>query len=163
MEKELKNILPLLGIEHDCILSKQGEYTVAYRVRLPEIFTLADEDYENMHQAWVKAIRVLPKDSVLHKQDWFTRKEIAANDEEKASFLSKAAGRYFAGRPYLAHDCLLYLTKKPANRPKSNSLFSTLLRPALVPKETLQAQARQEFLDTCTQFKRLRLQGFFRH
>ena len=72
MEKELKNILPIMDIEHDCILSKQGEYTVAYRVQLPEIFTLSDEDYENMHQAWVKAIRVLPKDSVLHKQDWFT-------------------------------------------------------------------------------------------
>ncbi|MBB5396660.1 TraG family conjugative transposon ATPase [Mucilaginibacter sp. AK015] len=155
MEKELKNILPILGIEHDCILSKQGEYTVAYRVQLPEIFTLSDEDYENMHQAWVKAIRVLPKDSVLHKQDWFTRQSVKTDEEKKHSFLSAAANHHFAGRLFLQHDCLLYFTKKPAGRSKSSSLFSTLLRPTLVPKETLQAQARQEFLDTCTQFKRL--------
>jgi len=155
MEKELKNILPIMDIEHDCILSKQGEYTVAYRVQLPEIFTLSDEDYENMHQAWVKAIRVLPKDSVLHKQDWFTQRTVVAGEEKKQNFLSAAAQSHFEGRAYLNHDCLLYLTKKPAGRSKSSSLFSTLLRPTLVPKETLQAQARQEFLDTCTQFKRL--------
>ncbi|PWK72929.1 conjugation system TraG family ATPase [Mucilaginibacter oryzae] len=155
MEKELKNILPIMGIEHDCILSKQGEYTVAYRVQLPEIFTLSNEDYENMHQAWVKAVRVLPKDSVLHKQDWFTQRKVTAGEEKNQNFLSAAAQNYFEGRPYLQHDCLLYLSKKPQGRPKSSSLFSTLLRPTLVPKETLQAQARQEFLNTCTQFKRL--------
>lgn len=144
-----------MGIEHDCILSKQGEYTVAYRVQLPEIFTLSNEDYENMHQAWVKAVRVLPKDSVLHKQDWFTQRKVTAGEEKNQNFLSAAAQNYFEGRPYLQHDCLLYLSKKPQGRPKSSSLFSTLLRPTLVPKETLQAQARQEFLNTCTQFKRL--------
>jgi conjugation system TraG family ATPase len=155
MEKELKHILPIMGVEHDCILSKQGEYTVAYSVQLPEIFTLSDEDYENMHQAWIKAIRVLPKDSVLHKQDWFTQKSYQPEEAGRETFLKQSAGKYFEGRNFLAHDCLVYLTKKPANRQKSSSLFSTLLRPSLVPKETLQAQARQEFLDTCTQFKRL--------
>jgi conjugation system TraG family ATPase len=155
MEKELKNILPIMGLEHDCILSKQGEYTVAYRVQLPEIFTLSDEDYEIMHQAWIKAIRVLPKNSVLHKQDWFTQQRYRPDDTTRTNFLKESANRHFEGRQFLKHDCLLFLTKKPAGRQKSTSLFSTLLRPTLVPKETLQSQARQEFLDTCTQFKRL--------
>lgn len=155
MEKELKDILPIMSIEHDCILSKQGDFTVAFRVTLPEVFTLSDEDYENLHQAWVKAIRVLPKDSVLHKQDWFSWAEIPGSESKKQSFLSAAANQHFSGRPYLQHDCLVYLTKKAAGRIKSSSVFSSLLRPTLVPKETLQAQARQEFSDTCTQFKRL--------
>lgn len=155
MEKELKNLLPILGVEHDCILSKQGEYTVAYRLQLPEIFTLSDEEYENMHQAWVKAIRILPKDSVLHKQDWFTQKRYESGDQGEVNFLKESANRHFEGRLFLGHDCLLFLTKRPAGRQKSTSLFSTLLRPTFVPKETLQSQARQEFLDICTQFKRL--------
>lgn len=144
-----------MGVEHDCILSKQGEYTIAYRVQLPEVFTLSDEDYENMHQAWVKAIRVLPKDSVLHKQDWFLQKRYQPDDQGKGNFLKESAGRHFKGRQFLQHDCLLFLTKKPTGRKKSSSLFSTLISPALVPKETLQTQARQDFSDTCTQFKRL--------
>jgi hypothetical protein len=155
MEKELKNIMPLMGLEQDCILSKQGEFTVAFRISLPEVFTLSDEDYENLHQAWVKAIRVLPKDSVLHKQDWFLRKAINNEGIAQNSFLSTAAARYFKGRPYLQHDCILYLTRKPEGRQKSTSLFSTLLRPTLMPKEMLKPQAQQDFLDICQQFKRL--------
>lgn len=156
MEKELKDILPIMGVEQDCILSKQGEFTVVFRVTLPEIFTLSDEDYENLHQAWIKAIRILPKDSVLHKQDWFIRRRYETEKQTKyQSFLSESSERYFSGRPYLQHDCLLYLTKKPEWRQTSNSLFSNLLRPTLVPRDLLKPQALHEFLDTCGQFKRL--------
>ena len=36
----LEHYFPLLAVEHDCILSKNAEVTVAYRVVLPELFTL---------------------------------------------------------------------------------------------------------------------------
>ena len=39
MEKKLEDILPILGVEHDCIVSKQGDITIAYEARLPELFT----------------------------------------------------------------------------------------------------------------------------
>lgn len=155
MNKTLAERLPILGIEHDCILSKQGEFTVAFRLSLPEVFTLSDDDYELLHQAWVKAIRVLPENSVLHKQDWLLKETVEMNENDQKTFLGKAASRHFSGRACLHHDCLLYLTRKPRNRPGSTSLLSTLLRPNLVPRETLQTRARQEFLDSCGQFKRL--------
>lgn len=69
MEKHLDDLFPIMGIEHDCVLSKQGDITIAYEVELPEIFTLSDQEYEALHQAWVKAVKVLPKSSVFHKQD----------------------------------------------------------------------------------------------
>ncbi len=156
MEKQLKDILPLLGIEQDAILSKQGEVTLAFRLTLPEVFTLSDEDYEHLHQAWVKAIRALPKDSVLHKQDWFLKQQVTgAGVKDNKGFLGEAAERYFAGREFLEHDCLLYLTRKPQGRKAASSLFSNLLRPTLVPKDVLGAQAIREFRDVATQFKRL--------
>src|SRR5260221_14395001 len=97
MDKELKDIIPIMGVEQDCILSKQGEFTVVFRVSLPEIFTLSDEDYENLHQAWIKAIRVLPKDCVLHKQDWFTRRRYETEKQTKGrSFLRESSERYFS-------------------------------------------------------------------
>ena len=156
MEKQLKDILPILGIEQDAILSKQGEFTLAFRISLPEVFTLSDEDYENLHQAWVKAIRVLPRNSVLHKQDWFLKKAVQpAAGSSRPTFLGEASDRYFNGREYLAHDCIVYLTRKPLTRKPSSSLFSNLLRPTLVPRDILGAQAIREFRDTATQFKRL--------
>jgi hypothetical protein len=72
MEKVLEEILPIMDVEHGCILSRQGDVTIVYKVELPEIFTLSDQEYEAFHQAWVKAIKVLPKLCVFHKQDWFT-------------------------------------------------------------------------------------------
>jgi hypothetical protein len=79
MQKELKDIFPLFGIEHDCILSRQGDVTIAYEVTLPELFTLSDGEYEALHQVLIKAIKVLPKHMVFHKQDWFTEAKYAAD------------------------------------------------------------------------------------
>lgn len=42
---EAKNILPIYKVENSCILSVQGDITIAYKVQLPEIFTLSDRDY----------------------------------------------------------------------------------------------------------------------
>jgi len=152
----LKDILPVMGIEHDCILSKQGDVTIVFKVSLPEIFTLSDEDYETMHQAWVKAVRVLPKGSILHKQDWFIEKKyVAEKSRREPGFLKKASDRFFSGRPYRQHDCYLLLTKKPAGRKPASSLFSNLLRPSLVPQDTLKPQALRAFQDIAGQFKRL--------
>ena len=56
MEKVLDDILPIMDVEHDCILSKQGDMTVVFKADLPEIFSLSDQEYEAFHQAWIKAI-----------------------------------------------------------------------------------------------------------
>lgn len=47
----LEALFPLLGIENDCIVSKHADLTVAYRVTLPELFTLTGEEYEALHAA----------------------------------------------------------------------------------------------------------------
>jgi conjugation system TraG family ATPase len=155
MEKRLEDILPLKGVEHDCILSKMGDITVAYEVTLPEIFTLSDQEYEAFHQAWIKAIKVLPKHSIMHKQDWFVDSTYVPDFSKEDSFLSRCSERFFNERPYLDHCCTIFLTKKPAGRKASSSVFSTLLRSSIVPEGTLKPGLIQDFLDSCGQFKRI--------
>ena len=36
----LESKFPLLAAEHDCIISKDADITVAFRVELPELFTV---------------------------------------------------------------------------------------------------------------------------
>ena len=156
MEKRMEAILPIMDIEHDCILSKQGDITVVFKVELPEIFTLSDQEYEAFHQAWVKAIKLLPKFSVFHKQDWFIDSKHQphfANDDH--SFLSRCSERFFNERPFLDHSCYIFLTKKPVGRKTSSSLFSNLIRSSIVPEETLKEQVRQDFVDSTGQFRRI--------
>lgn len=151
----MEEIMPILGVEHDCLLSKQGDITVVYKVELPEIFTLSNHDYEAFHQTLVKAIKVLPKHCVLHKQDWFIDKKYKAEPKEEDSFLGRSSDRFFLDRPFLEHTCYILLTKKPGNRKVSSSLFNNLTRPTLVPEQTINHQLLQDFLDKCSQFSRI--------
>ncbi|MEZ7507256.1 TraG family conjugative transposon ATPase [Flavobacterium sp. Arc2] len=156
MEKTMEAILPIMDIEHDCILSKQGDITVVFKAELPEIFTLSDQEYESFHQAWVKAIKLLPKFSVFHKQDWFIDSKYQPHFEnDDHSFLSRCSERFFNERPFLDHSCYIFLTKKPGGRKTSSSLFSNLIRPSIVPEETLKESLRQDFVDSTGQFKRI--------
>lgn len=152
----IDDILPIMDVEHDCILSKQGDVTVVFKAELPEIFTLSDQEYEAFHQAWLKAIKLLPKFSVFHKQDWFIDSKFEPDfTSEDSSFLTRSSDRFFNERPFLDHSCYILLTKKPAGRKTSSSLFSNLLRSSIVPHETLKAQLRQEFIDSTGQFRRV--------
>ena len=60
----LESKFPLLAVEQGCIISKNGDITVAYEVTLPEIFTVTSQEYEAVHAAWCKAIKVLPDYSI---------------------------------------------------------------------------------------------------
>jgi conjugation system TraG family ATPase len=157
MEKWLEDIMPIMGVEHNCVLSKQGDITIGFRATLPEIFTLSEDEYENIHQAWIRAIKVLPKHSTMHKQDWFISKTYTPPNSGKQdkNFLEASADAHFKGRPYLDHTCYIYLTKKPAGRKLSSSMFSNLIRSSIVPEQTLNATMLQEFTDCCGQFRQI--------
>lgn len=162
MEREIDDILPIMDVENDCILSKMGDVTLVYRVELPEIFTLSDQEYEAFHQTWVKAIKVLPPLTVFHKQDWFLKSSYEADfQKEDQSFLSRSSERFFNERPFLSHSCYLMLTRRPSSRAASTSLFSSLLKKSIVPQETLGAGLLQDFLDSCGQMKRILEDGGF--
>jgi conjugation system TraG family ATPase len=165
MEKWLVDLLPVMAVEHDCIVSKSGDITVAYEVELPEVFCLSSDDYEALHQVMVKAIKVLPKDSVFFKQDWYLKKKYkpVVDETKESSFLTSSSERFFSERPYLSHTCYIMLTKKPSGRRVSTSILSALLRPSAVPEQTINAHLLSEFLDKAGQFERiLSDSGFFR-
>jgi conjugation system TraG family ATPase len=153
---EASKILPVFKVEHNCIVSMQGDITVAYALELPELFTLSDRDYEAYHQAWVRAIKVLPQHSIFHKQDWFTESAVKADFIGAGKhFLSRASERFFNERPFLDHRCYLFLTKKPEGRKLSSSVYSNVLRKSVVPPQTVNPLLAQEFLDKAGQFERV--------
>ncbi len=156
MEKWLNDISPIMDVEHDCVLSKQGDISIVFKSRLPELFTLSDDNYEALHQGLIKAIKVLPKDTVFVKQDWFIQTSYQANFEKAdTSFLTRSSERFFNERPFLKHDCFVILTKKTINRKPGSSVFSNLLRPSIAPAQTLSATFLQEFEDSAGQFQRI--------
>jgi conjugation system TraG family ATPase len=154
--KSLADILPIYAVEHNAILSKMGDVTIAFEVQLPELFTLSNEEYEAFHHGWIRAIKVLPENSIFYKQDWYTQASFQPDfTSNENSFLSRSSNRYFDERSYLDHRCYLLLTKKSSNRKGATSLFSTLLRRTIVPQETLHPKYLQEFLNHIGQFQKI--------
>lgn len=151
----IESKFPLLSVEHGCIISKDADITVAFRVDLPELFTVTSAEYEAMHSAWAKAIKVLPDYSIIHKQDWFVKERYKpATDKEDMSFLSRSFERHFNERPYLNHTCFLYLTKTTKERMRMQSNFSSLCRGFILPKE-VNKEAAVKFLEAVGQFERI--------
>ncbi|MBV4357319.1 TraG family conjugative transposon ATPase [Pinibacter aurantiacus] len=155
MEKWLTDILPIMDVEHDAIVSKQGDISIVFKCSLPEIFTLSDENYEAIHQGLVKAIKVLPKDSILHKQDWFNRTLYHSPEIRNNGFLKATSAKHFEGRPYLSHESFIVITKKAGNRKAASSIVSNLFRSSIVAEQTINPLAIEEFEDVCGQFQRI--------
>ena len=153
--QEIHYIMPIYSTEHDVILSKMGDITIGFALDLPEIFTLSTRDYEMIHQTWTKAIKLLPANSILYKQDWFTKESFKADFKKEHSFLSRSSERFFHERPFLHHECLLFVTIRPAERKMINSITSTILRKHIVPVEIRNNAYPDAFINTVDQFIRV--------
>ena len=152
----LESKFPLLRVENHCIISKFADITAAYRVILPELFTLTGEEYEALHGAWLKALKVLPDYTVVHKQDFFIEERYAApEDGSERSFLARSYERHFNERPYLRHSCYLFVTKTTPERMRQTSASSVLCRGFIVPREMRDPDAVTRFLEAAEQMERI--------
>lgn len=151
----IESKFPLLAVEHDCIISKDADITVAFQVELPELFTVTRAEYEAIHASWTKAVKVLPEYCVIHKQDWFVRETYRPDTaQEDMSFLSRSFEKHFNERPFLNHSCFLFLTKTTKERMRMQSSFSSLCRGNIVPKE-VNKETDIKFLEAVGQFERI--------
>jgi conjugation system TraG family ATPase len=152
----LENKFPILSVENGCIISKDADITVGFKVELPEVYSVTSEEYMAVHSAWVKAIKVLPDYSIVCKQDWFTEERYNGDTgKEDMSFLSRSYERHFNERPFLNHTCYLFLTKTTKDRACQQSNYTALTRGFLVPKEMQDKETAQKFLESVDQFERI--------
>ena len=93
----LESRFPIQTVEQGCIISKDADVTVAYRVDLPELFTVSSAEYEAIHSAWAKAIKVLPDFSIVCKQDWFVKENYHPDmQRDEMSFLARSFERHWS-------------------------------------------------------------------
>lgn len=117
----LSTYQPIVDIQGNIAFANNGNVILCYKGNLPEIYSLSEKDFEDMHGAWFQAIKSLPIGTVVHKQDLYLKKSYSAEELPNKSFLEKATHNYFKGREYIEHTCYLFfiLTKnKTLNNPK---------------------------------------------
>ena len=152
----LESKFPILAVENDCIISKDADITIAYKVELPEIFTISAYEYEAIHSTWHKAIKVLPDYSIVHKQDWYEKENYKPDtNRDELSFLSESFENHFNERPFLNHTCYLFLTKTTKEKSRMQSNFSTLCRGNIIPKDMQDSDVITMFIESVEQFERI--------
>lgn len=158
MEKELIDLFKGFTIENDTILSPSGSVTVGFSVLQPEIFTFSDEEFEASSQTLIKALKVLPKHTIFHSQDYFTENNYQADFEPELSFLFRSSERHYNERPGWNHRCLIFITLKATDK-KITSINSSLLRKHIVPEKSLDHERLQDFFSSIGQFAQIINEG----
>ncbi len=117
MYGQLDERLPIFEIADGWLVSKMGDLCIALDVEKPELFTLGENEYDTLHQAFVKGLKVLPDGTVFHMQDVYRRDRFASKVMSgEISFLSQSRDQFFDGRPFLRQRCRIYLIRRPAGR-----------------------------------------------
>lgn len=152
----LENKFPLLAVENNCIISKEADITVCFKVQLPELFTVASAEYEAIHSAWHKAIKTLPDYTIIHKQDWYIKENYSPDlAKEDQTFLGRSYQQHFNERPFLNHYCYVFLTKTTKERMRTQSNFSSLCKGTLISKEIRNKETISRFMEAVAQFERI--------
>lgn len=123
---KIEDKLPLLAYEEGLLISKRGDVTALFEVELNEVFSLGSNDFDELHQCWVRALKSLPDNTIVHKQDVFIERKFSGKTNKERTFLSAASDKHFQGRRYLDHTCYLYITLSPEKNLSSSASSSPL-------------------------------------
>src|SRR5690606_10920695 len=58
---------PISDIQGNLVIASNGNVVLCHSVRLPEIHSLSEVDFEELHGAWFQGFKSLPVGTVIHK------------------------------------------------------------------------------------------------
>ena len=65
---------PIMDIQNHVVFGSNGNVVLCYQVVQPEIYSLSETDFEELHGMWFQAFKSLPVGTVIHKQDMYQKK-----------------------------------------------------------------------------------------
>lgn len=106
---------PILDIQGHLVFANNGNVVLCYQVDYPEIYSLSETDFEDLHGIWFQAFKALPVGTIIHKQDIYRKASFRSEQTPNTSFLGKATQDHFNGRGYIKHNAYLFFVW-PMNR-----------------------------------------------
>ena len=104
----LSSTPPIADIRRNMVFAANGNVVLAFETVLPEIYSLSENDYEEIHSAWFQSLKSLPTGTVVHKQDVYLKRNYSAEKLPNHTFLEKATHSYFKNREHLEHRSYLF-------------------------------------------------------
>ena len=123
----LSSYHPIVDIQDHILFVNNGNVVLCYKVDLPEIYSLSETDFEDLHGSWFQGFKSLPTGTVIHKQDIYQKAIYTADKLPNKSFLEQATHGYFKGREYIKHSSYLFFVL-PYNKALNASKFTNPFR-----------------------------------
>lgn len=127
---DLGDVLPIQTITEDAIINGNGDITVGYRLFLPEVFTLSENDAQYIHERLEALFKMLPAGTVVHQQAFYYKGEYH-NTEYSTNALVSENNRHFEGKEILNSYTNLYVTftnGKRNGKIRKNASGTSLMR-----------------------------------
>lgn len=109
MAERLSKYFPIEDILEDCFVNGLFDVTPGFAITWPEVYTLSDEEYLNIHNGLVSVISRLPAGAVFHYQGFFYD-SVYRSDYKGSSEIQRDNFRYYNDRPILKNYSNVYLT-----------------------------------------------------
>lgn len=127
MKINLSAYHPILDIQDHIVFANNGNLVLGYQLNNPEIYSLAEKDFEDIHGSWFQAFKSLLIATVIHKQDIYQKSEYLAEELPNKSFLQRATHDYFRGREYIKQSSYLFFIL-PHNKALNAAKFTNPFR-----------------------------------
>lgn len=107
---DFKSFFPILTIDDDMIISKNGAISIAFKVELPEVFSVDRTNLDLISGIISDGLENLAIGTILQKQDYFFKENITTPVTTSSKYLPRSDNKFFYEKPILKHECYLILT-----------------------------------------------------
>ncbi len=157
--RNLFDAQPIFKIEENIIITKKADLAIAFKLTVPEAFTLNESELAEVNNVFSKALSILPDFTVIHKQDWFLKSKFAASKNAN-SYIEKQSNLHFFERNTFDHECYIYFVK--TSKAKKSSYDTIFTTSKLVPQTFLKQDIVDNFVSSVEKFIHFcKTSGFF--
>lgn len=98
--KEVKSNASILieELQNNRLTNCRGDVAFCYRLHLPELYSLPEEDYDRVNEVWRIALKDLPQGTIILRSDRYDRRPFDASQMPENSYIRREEKRYAAGR-----------------------------------------------------------------
>jgi conjugation system TraG family ATPase len=154
--KSIEEIQPIASVDSKGIIyTKNADLVVAFELNFPEIFCIAEHQYQLCFETLLQAVKNLGEGYLIHKQYFFIedKYEPDLSYNTQNDFILTQNELKFKDRPFNNHKAYLYVILPSSNPLKRDSLASAIFRRHLVPKEMTNADTITEFWQKVKSFQ----------
>lgn len=96
-------------LDHNRMLTCQGDVALCYRLRLPECYSLSEDQYDHINEIWRIALKDLPQGTIIMRSDLYDRKPFDVSEMPDKSYIQHEEREHAAKRDTTFDTSFLFI------------------------------------------------------